>query len=308
MKKKKVIILLSVATVVVIGVALSLVLDWPINTDRSSGDIGKSVRYSQKVATEKLTNMEELLRTDTAYRQDIAEAYVMMHTRALQFDALVELSNEATSGIAEFADLLKEMNAMRTTVTNTCAQLEKAGEALETAFSGKECPDLEQNVINAALAYTTLQKQNRLADRFIETTDKYLKSHSNNQTIKQSKINKLKLVRDGWMDYQQMTAALEGDAKAAKRLEELGYQLTEEQTLALLKDNEVLRKGPIELGMRDPDFHNTGEVLGVRAPIFYNTDLMLGSRLIIMNNHNISLKALNDVIHATSQGNRVPSL
>ena len=312
MKNKKVIILSSVAAVIVIGVVLSLVLDWPVNKDRSSGDIGKSVRFSQKVSTEKLTNMEELLRTDTAYRQDIADAYVVMHTRVLQFDALVEMSNKAAGNTAEFADLLKEMNAMRSTVTNASAQLGKAGNDLEAVLSGKECPDLEQDVINASLAYTTLQKKNQLADRFIETADNYLK--------KNKASDELKLVRDGWMEYQQMTAALEGDTKAAKRLEELGYQLTEEQTLAFIRNNDELGiritntpdlgaritntdvldvRAPLFLRMRDPAFHNSDDVLGSRRKIEKYREIE------IKNNPNVNLIAINDVIIATAQGLKI---
>ena len=329
MKNKKVIILSSVAAVVVIGVVLSLALDWPVDTDRSSGDIGKSVRYSQKVETEKLSNMEELLRTDTAYRQDIANAYVVMHTRAMQFDALVELSNKTAGGIDEFAGLLKEMNAMRATVTNTCAQLNKAGNDLEAALLGEKRPDLEQNVINASLAYTTLQKQNRLADRFIETADNYLK--------KNKASDELKLVRDGWMEYQQMTAALEGDTEAAKHLEELGYQLTEEQTLAYIRDNEVLGiRTPILLGMGYPVFHNSDEMLGIRMPLelemrdpaFHNTDEVLGIKkpdIEVMDKEELGIRAplflrkgehiiynggeslivINDIISATAQGLKI---
>ena len=66
---------------------------------------------------------------------------------------------------------------------------------------------LPVRTINASLAYTTLQKQNNLATRFIETTDKYLETAQGD--------DKLKLVRDQWLEYQQMTAALDGVAAVA---------------------------------------------------------------------------------------------
>lgn len=315
--KKGIIILSAVAVVVAVGIVLSLVMDWPVDTNQTSGDIGKSVRYSNKVATEKLTNMEELLRTDTAFRHDIASAYLVMVIRARQFDALVNLSNEAAGDIEAYADLLKDMNAMRTTLTNVCTQIEQAGDDLGAAYMGEECPELEQNVINASLAYTTLQKQNQLADRFIETTDRYLKEHEAS--------DELKLVRDSWMSYQQVTAALENDTKAAQHLEEQGYLLSNEQTLALL-------------GMRDPDFHLSSDALGMRDPAFHlSSDDLLGrgprNSFALMNgaalaasmhlNSNLAgsfnpdaLNAvhanfntpavLNDVITATSLGVRYP--
>jgi len=327
--KKGIIILSAVAVVVAVGIVLSLVMDWPVDTNQTSGDIGKSVRYSNKVATEKLTNMEELLRTDTAFRHDIASAYLVMVIRARQFDALVNLSNEAAGDIEAYADLLKDMNAMRTTLTNVCTQIEQAGDDLGAAYMGEECPELEQNVINASLAYTTLQKQNRLADRFIETADNYLK--------KNKASDELKLVRDGWMEYQQMTAALEGDTEAAKHLEELGYQLTEEQTLAYIRDNEVLGiRTPILLGMGYPVFHNSDEMLGIRMPLelemrdpaFHNTDEVLGIKkpdIEVMDKEELGIRAplflrkgehiiynggeslivINDIISATAQGLKI---
>jgi len=119
------------------------------------------------------------------------------------------------------------MNASREMVKNVCASLTQAGEDLNAALSGEERPDLAQNTINASLAYTTLQKQNKLADRFIATTDDYLK--------KSEADDLLKLVRDRWVDYQRQSAALDGDEKSAKALEEKGYLLNAEQSTNALK-------------------------------------------------------------------------
>jgi hypothetical protein len=63
-----------------------------------------------------------------------------------------------------------------------------------------------------------------LANRFIETTDKYLETAQGD--------DKLKLVRDQWLDYQQMTAALEGDKASAEALAKKGNLLSGEKALA----------------------------------------------------------------------------
>ena len=232
--KKGIIILSAVAVIIVVGIVFSNLINWSVDTQQTSCDIGKSGLYANKVSTGKLTNMKELLLTDSAYKQDIVSAYTVMQTRAQQFNALVELSNEVGGEIEEFADLLKEMNKMRHMVTNACTQLDLASEDLDAALLGEERPDLDQNTINALLAYTTLQKQNHLADRFIETTDNYLKNEELRIKRKELKVEKLMLVRDSWMNYQQETAALENDTKAAKRLEEQGYLLSSKQTQKLL--------------------------------------------------------------------------
>ena len=169
----------------------------------ADGDIAKAAKFSRKQVSEKLTNMEELLQTDSAFRDDIVVAQVVMQTRALQFGTLVDMSNEVAGNIPAFAEVLKEMNASREMVDNVASSLAESAEKLNAALGGEECPDLAQSTINASLAYTTLQKQNNLANRFIETTDKYLETAQGD--------DKLKLVRDQWLDYQQMTAALEGD-------------------------------------------------------------------------------------------------
>ena len=85
---------------------------------------------------------------------------------------------------------------------------------------------MAQSSINASLAYMTLQKQNNLANRFIETTDKYLETAQGD--------DKLKLVRDQWLDYQQMTAALEGDKASAEALAKKGNLLSGEKALAAI--------------------------------------------------------------------------
>ena len=224
MKKKSIIILCSVAAVCAIGLITSHFVDWPVNHDEADGDIGKAARFSREQVSEKLTNMEELLQTDSAFKDGIVAAQVVMQTRAMQFGTLVDMSNEVAGNIPAFAEVLKEMNANRELVDNVANSLAESAGNLNAALGGEECPDLAQSTINASLAYTTLQKQNKLATRFIETTDKYLETAQGD--------DKLKLVRDQWLEYQQMTAALEGDKASAEALAKKGNLLSGEQALA----------------------------------------------------------------------------
>ena len=225
MSKKSVIILGSV--VVVCGLFSSLFVDWPVDFSSASGDIAKATRFSREQASEKLTNMEELLQTDSAFKETIVVSQVVMQTRAAQFGTLVDMSNEVAGNIPAFAEVLKEMNASREMVNNVSTSLAESGEKLNAALSGEESPELAQSTINASLAYTTLQKQNKLATRFIETTDKYL------ETAKAD--DQLKFVRDQWLEYQQMTAALEGDKASAEALAKKGNLLSGEKALAAFR-------------------------------------------------------------------------
>ena len=225
MKKKTVIILGSV--VVVCGAFSSLFVDWPVDFSGASGDIAKATRFSREQASEKLTNMEELLQNDSAFKDGIVAAQVVMQTRAVQFASLVDMSNEVAGDIPAFAEVLKDMNAASKMVENVNNSLAEAGDDLNAALVGEERPDLAQNTINASLAYTTLQKQNKLATRFIETTDKYL------ETAKAD--DQLKFVRDQWLEYQQMTAALEGDKESAEALAKKGNLLSGEKALSALQ-------------------------------------------------------------------------
>ena len=208
--KKKSIILCSLVVICAIGLVTSYYIEWPVDFNKADGDIAKAAKFSREQVSEKLTNMEELLQTDSAFRDDIVVAQVVMQTRAAQFGTLVDMSNEVAGNISAFAEVLKEMNASREMVDNVASSLAESAEKLNAALGGEECPDLAQSTINASLAYTTLQKQNNLANRFIETTDKYLETAQGD--------DKLKLVRDQWLDYQQMTAALEGDKASAEAL------------------------------------------------------------------------------------------
>ena len=224
MKKKSIIILCSVAAVCAIGLITSHFVDWSVNHDEADGDIGKAARFSREQVSEKLSNMEEFLQTDSAFKDGIVAAQVVMQTRAAQFGTLADMSNEAAGNIPAFAEVLKEMNANRELVNNVANSLAESAGNLNAALGGEECPDLAQSTINASLAYTTLQKQNNLATRFIETTDKYLETAQGD--------DKLKLVRDQWLEYQQMTAALEGDKASAEALAKKGNLLSGEQALA----------------------------------------------------------------------------
>ena len=226
MKKKNVIILGSVIGICGLGLFSSLFVDWPVDFSSASGDIAKATRFSREQASEKLTNMEELIQNDSAFKNGVVASYVVMQTRAAQFASLVDMSNEVAGKIPAFAEVLKDMNEAREMVVNVETSLIQAGNDLNAALDGQERPDLAQNTINASLAYTTLQKQNKLANRFIETTDKYL------ETAKAD--DRLKFVRDQWVDYQTMTAALEGDKDAAEAMAKKGSLLTGEKAVAAL--------------------------------------------------------------------------
>jgi len=226
MKKKATIILSSVVAICGLGLIASHFIDWPINFNDASGDIAKSDRFSRKEAVEKITNMEELIKNDSEYKDGIVAAQVVMQTRAIQFASLVGMSNEVAGKLPEFEDLLKDMNETLEMVNNVNASLVEAGNDLNAVLDGGECPDLTQHTINAALAYTTLQKQNKLANRFIDTTDKYLKTAKGD--------DRLKFVRDQWLEYQQVTAALEGNKESADALAKKGNLLSAEKTLSAM--------------------------------------------------------------------------
>ena len=237
MKKKSIIILATVVAVCAIGLLASYLFSWPVNSDSTSGNIGKSSRFSRKTAPERIDNMEELLRADEDYKNSILLAYSVMQARAIQFGNLVDMSNQAAGDIPEFKDVLDEMNEQAPIFTNVANALVEAGNNLNTVLGGMPCPDVTQSTINASLSYTTLQKQNYLANRFIDTTDKYIK--------KADATEELMLVRDLWLEYQQMTAAMEGDKKAAKALDKKGVLLTPEQALKAAETFETVNQAGI---------------------------------------------------------------
>ena len=224
--KKGLIILSSVIVACAVGLIVSPLVDWPVDESGTSGNIGKSSRFSRKTATESISNMEELVLNDPSYKNSIVTAYVVMQTRAEEFSSLVDMSNEVAGDIPEYENVLDEMNKVYVTVNNVCASLARAGENINATLSGEKRPDLAQNTINASLAYATLQKQNKLATRFIDVTDEYVKTNEAS--------DRLLFVRDQWVDYQLMTAALEGDNKSAKALEKKGTLLPAEKSVATL--------------------------------------------------------------------------
>jgi len=232
--KKKSIILCSLVVICAIGLVTSYYIEWPVDFNKADGDIAKAAKFSREQVSEKLTNMEELLQTDSAFRDDIVVAQVVMQTRAAQFGTLVDMSNEVAGNIPAFAEVLKEMNASREMVDNVASSLAESAEKLNAALGGEECPDLAQSTINASLAYTTLQKQNNLANRFIETTDKYLETAQGD--------DRLKFVRDQWLEYQQMTAALDGDKALAEVLAKKGNLLSGEKALAAVENLDLNAK------------------------------------------------------------------
>ncbi len=232
--KKKGIILCTLVGICAIGLISSFFIDWPVDFHSADGDIAKAAKFSREQAFKDLSNMEELLQTDSAFKGGIVAAQVVMQTRAVQFATLVDMSNEVAGNIPAFAEVLKDMNANIEMVNNVTSSLAESAEKLNAALGGEECPDLAQSTINASLAYTTLQKQNNLANRFIETTDKYLETAQGD--------DKLKLVRDQWLEYQQMTAALDGDKTSAEALAKKGNLLSGEKALAAVANFDIAER------------------------------------------------------------------
>lgn len=253
MKKKNIIILASVAVVCALGLLLSGLMDWNVNSDDASGNIAKSSRFSRKTAAEPINNMEELLLNDENYKDGIVMAYTVMQARASHFGSLVDMSNQVAGDIPAFEAVLKDMNQAAPMVQNVCTALSQAGSDLQATLSGESCPEVGQTTINASLAYTTLQKQNQLASRFIDTADKYLESAEGS--------DRLKFVRDQWVEYQTMTAALEGDTKGAAEMKEKGALLNSEKTLNALASFDI----PYQISMLETAYLSFG--MDVTGPL-----------------------------------------
>ena len=301
MKSKKGILILStVVLACAVGFIVSPLVDWPVDIDNASGDIAKSSRFARKTAAESLTNMEELIANDEDFKNNMSAIYVVMQTRALQFASLVDMPNEVAGNIPAYASVLKDMNAAREMVNNVNDQVAAAGADLNAVLAGESRPDLTQNTINASLAYTTLQKQNKLATRFIETTDKYLETSEAD--------DQLKLVRDQWVNYQQVTAALDGDEKAAEELAKKGNLLTGEQALAAIGDFELgdqlvvdaganLSHGlQIENAVADFITVNSGYVLSMLQMELAQHQDVMAQRQDVMNQHQDVMAQRQDVM------------
>lgn len=259
MKNKKTLyIVLAVVALCLIGLLTMRFFNWPANFDETGGNIAKSFRFSRKTAADGLSNMQELLLNDESFRDGVLLSYVVMSTRADEFNALVEMSEEAAGEIPAFKDVLKDMGKAKKMVANVIATMGAAGDDLNAALGGEAPKELAQNTTNAALAYNTMQKQNVLANRFIDTTDDYLKTNEAD--------DRLKFVRDEWVDYQKLTAAIDNDEEASAKLEEKGYLLTTEQAAAALGASEngafFFHTGPLLLAASD-----LSEVLGLETSL-----------------------------------------
>lgn len=233
------IIVVVVCAVCALLFVFSGVIDWSVDQSGSKGDIAKSSRFSRKTVNIEQSNMEELLANDQEYRNNVVVAYAVMQTRASQFEALVDMSVQVAGDIKDFEGVLTDMKAIKPMLSNVVASMKEAGSSLNTALGGENSKELSQNTNNAALAYSTLQKQNELADRFITIADEYVK--------KGKADDKLKVVRDEWVEYQIMTSVLEGDEKKCDQLVNSGYLLTSDKAVTAL--NEFDRN--IQLALQD---------------------------------------------------------
>ena len=82
--KKKSIILCSLVAICAIGLITSLYVDWPVDFNKADGDIAKAAKFSREEVSKDLSNMEELIKTDSAFKDGIVVAQVVMQTRTVQ--------------------------------------------------------------------------------------------------------------------------------------------------------------------------------------------------------------------------------
>ena len=231
MKKKRIIVLLvAVVVICALGVGASNHFEWNVDRSETSGDIAKSARFSRKaVADVNSSNFQELLVNDESFKKNMVAAFVVMQSRVKQFNSLVNMSVDVAGNKPSFDKILAEMKAAKPMLDNVNSSMSTAGSDLNAVLGGEDRKELAQNTNNATLAYATLQKQNNLADKFIQATDEYLKKSTGGD-------ESLKLVRDQWLEYQIISSALNKDEETQKELEEKGYLLSSEQAAQTLKE------------------------------------------------------------------------
>ena len=229
-KKKTTTIVIAVLVICALGFVASRYLNWPVDRSGTKGDIAKSARFSRKaVDVVNPSNMQELLVTDESFKHNMVTAFVVMQSRVKQFNTLVDMSVDVAGKDPSFDKILADMKAAKPMLENVSSSMKAANSDLNAVLGGEDRKDVAQNTSNAALAYATLQKQNKLADRFIEATDEYLKKSTGNE-------DRLKLVRDQWLEYQLVTSALNKDEKAQKKLVDKGYLLSSKDAASTLKE------------------------------------------------------------------------
>ncbi|MGX8690202.1 MAG: hypothetical protein ACSW76_06100 [Bacteroidaceae bacterium] len=229
-KKKTTTIVIAVLVICALGIVASRCFNWPVDRTGTKGDIAKSARFSRKaVDVVNPSNMQELLVTDESFKHNMVTAFVVMQSRVKQFNTLVDMSVDVAGKDPSFDKILADMKAAKPMLENVSSSMKAANSDLNAVLGGEDRKDVAQNTSNAALAYATLQKQNKLAERFIEATDEYLKKSTGNE-------DRLKLVRDQWLEYQLVTSALNKDEKAQKKLVDKGYLLSSKDAASTLKE------------------------------------------------------------------------
>ena len=294
MKNKKTIyILVSILAVCLLGVVLSKVINWPVDTSKSSGNIAKTSRFNRKTASDGASNMQELLLNDEEYKNSVVAAYLVMDARANQFNTLVDASDEVAGNIPAFSDVLKDMKAAKPLLSNVCAQMKTLASDLDAVLGGETRADLAQNTTNAALAYNTLQKSNNLATRFIDAADAYLAKNAGD--------DRLKFIRDQWVEYQMVTASLNNDEAAAADLAKKGHLLSAEKSAAALG----ALPGDISTVIAACSGVNAAINAGITSLQANNTSLQANNTTLQANNtslqaNNTSLQANNTSLQANN--------
>lgn len=164
------------------------------------GDIGKAKVYNHSTGGE-VNVGADLLRSDSAYRQEVLASYLLLGSRVNAADSLVTRTWLATGGVDSLTELNKTMEALAKKTKNAKALYEQLFIETDKVLAGGSSGGYEQLVNNAGHAFFVVDNEMAACADFIGALSEYGVKAGDEQML---------ALAGGWIEYGVEDAVLTG--------------------------------------------------------------------------------------------------
>lgn len=171
-----------------------------VDNELLRGDIGKAKIYNNSTDSD-VNVVVDLLRSDSANRQEMIASYFLLSSRVNAADSLVTLTWQVTEGIDSLKQLNKTMEALAKKTKNAKALYEQLFIETDKVLAGGSSGDYEQLTNNAGHAFFIVDNEMAACADFISTLADYGIKTGNEKVL---------AVAGGWIEYGMEDAVLSG--------------------------------------------------------------------------------------------------
>jgi len=251
MKKTKIGII--VACVAIGFYVIGAMIGWPGKSPLLAGDAANASKSKIKVVNIDQDAIQEKLKSDTTYCNEMLAAVGMMQINAQQFETLLDVTIKNCGSVAKLKTCIEQMKDFQETAHNANLAINQVATDMELLTKGEKVLSFEQDLNNASLSFSILDRASTLADMFVDEVNKLDEKNETLETLQAE-----------WLSFAFSNSLLNCNQYHFNHLEELATAFMNQQQLQGGRNTEVLKgiRNSEQLGANLDLLSATFELLG----------------------------------------------